>query len=314
MLNIKKVSISIMLILAFTLSACNMSNHSNEGKNPEETNTTNTNVTTVTPKAPEKNSSTDSTIDKHDINDNHPIIFSFKDQNGAFSTAEVLGGWKDGKWINIMDLPIKLNEMLIKPETQPFELSQTNNFAETDLVKGGEKYKFYSHTKLIDTQIGSKPSLMINGYTLDKLLSITFNPIKAEDNLLIGINGTWDALPRAINKVDGENTYSCDLDNDGKDEFLKIQENTVEVKGDNDETSTVLEVQISVDKNGQNVSLKELQIDGTYVSDYEVLIMDINGDGLMEIIVAENGHNTSISAFKLENSAADMVLSYYNGD
>lgn len=241
------------------------------------------------------------TSSKFVVNAYHPVIFAFKDNNGFFSNAEVLGGSKDDKWFKITDFKIK--GRYVKPEDFLQE-SINENYVDTDLVKGDETYKFYSQNKFIAKETGAKPILTIPPANGENILSVKVNTFKADEDFVIGINGEWDALPR-IPKQHNKTTYTIDLDGDGKDEILSIV-----VKNKEKDKN----INIIIKRNGQNIQIAEISVDGEYIEDYKVLTLDINGDGKLEILTVEFGHNTSVSAYQINNGVASETLHFYNGD
>jgi len=247
-----------------------------------------------------------------EINEYHPIVFAFKDEEGIFSKAEVLGGSKDGEWFSITDFNIE--GKYVSDEDfygEPIDA----NYVDIDLVKGGEIYKFYSQNKCIAKRKGMKPTLTIPPINGEKILTIENEPFEANEDFAIGINGQWNPLPRVAKALFGENIYSVDIDNDGKDETLRIEEWKTEDKNIIEDTSIdEIEVDIIIQKNGTNIMVRKILVDGIYIESYDVLLLDINGDNKLEILTVERGHNTCVYAYELDGDKVNKVLRYYNGD
>lgn len=244
------------------------------------------------------------------VNEYHPVIFLlYKDKEGFFSEADVLGGSKGNKWFSITDFEVKYKDELVKPEEFLYEFTG-NEYVDIDLVKGRESYKLYSCEDFISVKNGMKPILSINGHTLDEILNVKLNSFKSEEHIIIGINGEWNALPRIPKELDDKGIYSIDLDNDGKEEILRIQEKLSEEPG----YKNAKDITLMIEKNGENIIVEESFIDEEYSKDYRVLTLDLNGDGKLEILSYVTGHNTSVNVFELNNDVVTPVLGYYNGD
>ncbi len=230
------------------------------------------------------------------VNQYHPVIIARKRSGGSFSEAYVIGGSKDGKWYKLSDFNF--------PED-----SFDKVYVDIDLVKGGETYKLYSSEKLIATVKGEKPTYMISAASGNQLLQVKMGSLNIEDNFFIGVNGDWNALPRALNVIES-NVYSVDLDNDGKEEILRL----TETPSNEANSSDSKDVQLTVEADGKSVIVGQETVDGIYVSDYLVFAIDLNGDGKLEIIIAALGHNTSLAVIEFADGQFNEVLNFYNGD
>lgn len=245
-------------------------------------------------------------------NEYHPIVFGFKDENGFFSNTEVLGGSKGNKWFKVTDFDIK--GKYVKPEDF-LKGDIKENFVDINLVKGGETFKFYSEDKLVATEKGMKPTLTISPANGEKILGVSLTSLKVDDNFIIGVNGEWNALPRIPKILDQQKTFAIDLDGDGKDEVIRMKvSNTANESGQKDSNSGMTNIETVVQKDSNEVLVSKTSIDGEYTKNFKVITLDLNGDGKLEILTVESGHNMSISAYEVEKDKAKMVLHYYNGD
>lgn len=91
--------------------------------------------------------------------------------------------------------------------------------------------------------------------------------------------------------------WSADLDGDGEAETCSMQDNGGEWT-------------ISLD----GEPLDTVWVDGTYTTDFLVMPLDVDGDGIYEVAWASWGHNTSVSMYHLTENGPELVLDYYVGD
>lgn len=57
-----------------------------------------------------------------------------------------------------------------------------------------------------------------------------------------------------------------------------------------------------------------IEVDGTYCENYSIEFLDLNGDGRLEIITAQEGHNLYLAVYDIVDSNAVEALSLYFGD
>lgn len=236
-------------------------------------------------------------------NDYHPIIFSVKDKSGFFSKAKVLGGSKAGKWYTIDDFEIK------GKYTKPEDFNQTineKNYVDIDLIKGDETFKFYSSKEYVSKSKISKPILTIPGSTLSKVLDVDINSLQAADDVLIGINGQWNGIPRAITQNTDKDSTFIRLEGDNPSKYYLVNRNT--------KSDGTIDEAISLGFGSKIYPIDNITIDGTYTSGCALFLLDIDGDLKEEPVVVTYGHNISVSAYKMDGTKAEKVLSYYEGD
>jgi hypothetical protein len=240
----------------------------------------------------------------------HPVLIAFPDseKGGAIIGGSALGGSKGGKWFAFDKLPMKAK---LKGDgfMSASEEEQARNFVTTPLLKGGEDYRFYDTKRYLKTVKGQRPLLSYSpasgNSTFDVKLA-RFSATKAQ--MVIGINGEWDALPRRPRWVNGRRA-TVDLDNDGSEETISIVDAK---KVQHGETTT--EVKIWVQRGKKRVLAETIELDGTYASSYELHLIDLDGDGKLELVTGSFGHNVSVTAKAFTGSAFQPVFHYYMGD
>lgn len=235
------------------------------------------------------------------INDYHPILLAFKDKNDSFSKGIVLGGFKDKKWFAPKDFNI------------PIDFFKEAYF-DIDLVKGGETYKFYTKEKYITSREGEKPTLRISESSGSVILKVKFEPFHADDNLLIGVNGDWSALPRVLELTSDNNSYSIDLEGDEKLETISCEKIKIKQENYNGQEYLLDGVKLTLNKNDQKILIDEITVDGEYTSNYEILTLDLNNDNKLEVLIYTKGHNYGVIVYEFDGVKFNKVVYFYDGD
>lgn len=156
----------------------------------------------------------------------HPIMLTWKNDNGLFSDGNVIGGSQGNKWFRLESFDVTYQGKIIKLKTFKNQYSnsvENKEYGRIDLVTGNEMFKLYSLNKNITTIKAEKCGLYTQWSTGDEMLGVHFKPFKADEEFLIGVNGNWNAIPKVLKPLN-ENSYSVDIDKDGHDEILSIKE------------------------------------------------------------------------------------------
>lgn len=227
------------------------------------------------------------------INPYHPIVFVYKNYKGDFSSV-IFGGSKDGKWYNLDDFNL------------PEDDSQCKNFY-LALAKGDEVYNLYSKDKFLSSITGNSLRIHYAESSGTHYITQKFDSLHSEEDSIIGVNCDWNALPR-IPEIIEPGAYSIDLDNDGEDEVLKITENP------DSKTKDITNIQAFVEKNGDRILELDFNLEDPYTVKYNIFFLDLDGDGIMEMVETTIGHNISISVYQLRDSKFSKVVHFYVGD
>jgi hypothetical protein len=170
-------------------------------------------------------------------------------------------------------------------------------------------FKLYSLNKRITTVKAQKCGLYTQWSTGDEMLGVHFQPFKAKEDFLVGINGSWNAIPTMLKPLD-ENTYSVDIDNDGSNEIVSIKETG---RGNPDKTSVTLSFEI--EKHGRKIILAKENIEDTSVKYCNIYAFDLNGDGKLEILLKISlGYGVLVKAFEINHDKAKEIVNFYDGD
>jgi hypothetical protein len=242
-------------------------------------------------------------------NQYYPIVFSYKDENGYFSKAYVLGGSNNGKWYKIGDFTLKAKYI---DEEDFGNLTQTDletNFVDLNLIKRNDAFMFYGFNQYANTEKIQKPTLEISPANGEYIITAAFPKFKQEKRFLVGIKGTWNAIPRMVTVSENKKIYSFDIEGDKKNEQI-ILKNT---ESDNENKEP-----------GKNIYFKKENTEAllSFVSDNElstmqnalnILVIDLNGDGKLEILLQQmHTYGDEIIAYEVVNNVPKVVLQFYN--
>lgn len=238
------------------------------------------------------------------------------------SDNQLLGSFRNGTWTDAL-------------KTMP-------------LVKAGETFRLYSLTKQVGTGIIGQPKAP--EYPCDEMVEVNVSPLPEGEGEIIGVNGSWNAQPRlpkiqsteqqqyravvsSYLKGVGINSpqvkifqlLRVDLDGDGTDEVL-ISANSKEDplssnfmgKGD---FSLVLLRRVARGKAQtipivSEIELKNhadpIQTGKWFHKETVAAILDLNGDGMMEIITAfQSIRDGGKSVYEVKGRKPRMVLGWY---
>jgi len=234
--------------------------------------------------------------DKKDLSESSSVVISFKHGADHFSSGAVMGGILNEQWIVIEDL--KLNGSFNE------EINNTNG-----LVKDNDLFHFYSSYKKVAVQKITKTTLRVSQSSGETILSAYFDPIQVDDKFLIGISGEWEAQPRILEVSDDEKSYRVDIEGDGMLDDIIVEDIEIE------QTDYYSDgIRVSLKKDNQLILITEMIVDGEYISDYDIVAIDLNGDNKLEIIISAVGHNYYIAAYEFKESKFNRVLDFYDGD
>ncbi|MGE5327888.1 MAG: hypothetical protein ACM3KR_00065 [Deltaproteobacteria bacterium] len=267
------------------------------------------------PKEPKTTSKEQKAISDFNTSLYHPIFIEWGNDENSINHGYILGGSKDGKWYSLEDFDVKYKDKITKSKDFNVYCEKTDG-AENDLLKGNEDYKIYSDNKFINTTRGIKQYISRWESSGELYQEVEVKPFKAKEGLVIAVNGEWNALPRVPDVFSDRTEYVIDIDNDEKNELIKIEKkNTGKVEEGNGYKIEEKKVTSYIEKDGKKITIHDnLLLDGIYEADYKVYTMDLNGDGKLEIVTEVDGHNTSISVFEMKDGKVVPVFGYYMGD
>lgn len=306
----KKWFLSLLLPALIFFTACSTTNiHSSETNstlNIEDTPTmspTNSTIETVKPEptslpsptpelAPSQTPQSNS-IDNTQSNDYNAIIIAFGN-NGEVQRGILLGCSKDETWLTQEDLEL--------PDKFTY-----NSPMDLEYFNEEELFKFYSCKQLVASEKVAKPRIIAiyNGTTI---IDLAFEPFLLDEMCVIGITGNWNALPRAINRLDNS-SFTVDINNDSKEEYCNLD------KTPNSKYPNHYDYTLRIG-NGDEIITEAVLLKSISLYDqYDVFIMDVNGDGILEIISTYRGSSyLGADIYEYKNNSINRVLSTYVGD
>jgi len=246
-------------------------------------------------------------LQKSIINPYHPIAFMGGAYDGELSKATVLGGYQNNKWYTIDDFDYFIKEKKVPLQSFLDNQSLQESSVDTNLLKGNETFKFYSNSQLLSTvnAKGSKPTMFVSPASAQASLNFNIENVNTKEKFIIGVNGDWNALPR-IPKVLSDNSYLIDLDNDNAPE--KVTANFIETSKD------YYKVVVEMEKNNKKIKVSEGNMTKESLKYFKIMILDLNGDGKMEIITYTTGTAGGISIVEINGNEVKNVLGYDSGE
>lgn len=271
----------------------------------------NTQTNNMTPQeqtiANKNNEISNNQLQKLIINPYHPIVFMGGSYDGNLSKATVLGGYQNNKWYTIDDFDYFIKEKKVPLQSFLDNQSLQESSVDTNLLKGNETFKFYSNSQLISTvnAKGSKPTMFVSPASAQASLNFNIENVNTKENFIIGVNGDWNALPRAP-KILSDNSFLIDLDNDNIIE--KITANFIETSKDD------YKVVVEVEKGNKKIKVSESYMGKESLKYFKMMALDLNGDDKMEIIDYTAGATGGISVGEINGYEFKNVLGYDSGE
>ncbi|SHI34704.1 hypothetical protein [Thermoclostridium caenicola] len=250
-------------------------------------------------------------------------IISAISVDGIVDNGLLIGATKDGSWHTMEDLglPEHIRKvhggfLIGASEDGPWytmeELGLSKNILENPDIpyaRGGETYYLYSKNGCVGTVVGEKPILHLNIGGLEKVFNVKFTPIEANESYLIGITGDWNPLPRRPSQTK-DMDFLVDLDGDGKQEHFRFTSKKSEKPNGTD-----IMMAIYTDDKSKPVAETMVVYNLVKGAKYDISTMDLNGDGILEIITMHLGSSyVAVSVYEFKNNNLQEVLSSYTGN
>ena len=223
-------------------------------------------------------------------NEMRPIVFVTHE--GLF----LLGGFSNNQWIKVQN--IKFDELSEARNT----FKQVMN-VDINLLKGDETFNFYSKQEFVSQiSVNSRPYYYSSPASGEDFYAVPTDVNIPYENLTIGINGDWEAMPREVQLIDN----SFIFDTDGNNDKAKISL----ANGNNDDEK----VEVLMEYKSQVFKIIELQT-SNIPQIYECIsILDLNGDGRFEIIILDTSTSGGIFVWDINDIETTRVLSLDLGD
>lgn len=206
----------------------------------------------------------------------------------------LLGGYSENKWI-------ELNSIEFDGLSEARSSFERIENVDIDIFKGNESFKFYSKQQFI-SQINAteKPYYYSSPASCEDFF---ISPSKVNlpyDGLTIGVNGEWEAIPREVILTDG--SYLFDPTGNGENAKLFFEKRK----------SKEIELRLEYKENFFTVEtffIPEISKINKYV-----LILDLNGDGNLEVVVRDSSIAGKISIWEIYDNKVEKRLSIDLGD
>jgi hypothetical protein len=153
---------------------------------------------------------------------------------------------------------------------------------------------------------GKKIPVVSNGFETNYIaangtyeMRVFFTDKKFNSNQgYIGVgNYSKNIVNSKTTNVDG--FFVLDFDNDGYDEKISVS------KSENSHTLICLQ-----NKNGESI-ISEFEIDKIYTQSFDIFAIDIDENGILELVISLNGHDYSTEIYKVTSNKCDKVVGYY---
>lgn len=263
-----------------------------------------------TPSVPVQTDAKQGDEKKAEDNSNHPLLVGYSEYEGN-QYCYVFGGSNKGKWLTFNDFNVKFNGKNVSLEefVKSYDYIAMN-YGQSEMIKGDEIYNFYSDEKKIISTKSKVQKLLISPASGDILLRVDLNPFSASENLVIGICGDWNAIPRIIKKNADGKSYIVDIDGDGTDDTIKIEDKVNQ--GDN---VPPIEKSVYLIKGTNKILIDKFDLYEEHHSSLKMHTFDLNGDGKLEILAdISHEYGESVIAYELNADKITKIFSYYIGD
>jgi hypothetical protein len=245
----------------------------------------------------------------------HPAFFSFGDRE-----AHILGGSVQSKWRKVSDYRLKgkyttADDFL--SNRMGNESAGFKNFVELELIGGGETYQLLRCAAGICASAGSvkggKAIYFFAAASGSHHLDIETDPIPADKSaFFIGLQADWNPLPRSVQRS-GPSNVSIDLDGDGSVETVIVTAPRAAAAPARPDAPKG-KLTIAVQRGAARSTVVETELDDVYSSVWNYGVVDLNGDGKLEIVQVSSGHNTAVGVYEPGTAQSQAVLDWYMGD
>lgn len=242
--------------------------------------------------------------------DYNAVIYVYLYEEGQDLLGTIAGGSKDGKWYNHTALPITINGktrdlMGEIPENEAYESPIP---CLTPFLKQGDSVVFYSLSgEKFPPALAGKISYSASAASGESFLDVSFEISQPPfEELLVGINGEWNALITPTKRESTKETFS----------FTSLLKEAGEAV-----TATFTATKR---KNGElfyksalKIGDKEwplTNIEAEDPKDVSGFFIDLNGDGKNELILYVTGVWGTFSVYEIGDAEPDRIMGLDFGD
>ena len=229
-----------------------------------------------------------------------PILYS---SGGRYL---VLGGSYYGQWLKTDRFEGKLDGEMVE-NRESLDEHGIRKDLEFALLKKGTALNFYNLDGCVGDGMCDGTEFIIDGFQ-NVYYEAKINVGSGVDTPTIGLpNTSWNPFPfpGQYEGMEGLNHF-IDIDRDGVMDTIKVEETG---QGDGYKTYT-----ITLLRGDKETMITEFFMDDTYLVDYNLFFLDLNGDDTFEIIISQEGHNFGVSIFTLTETGSKEVMYCSIGD
>lgn len=214
----------------------------------------------------------------------------------------IIGGSFNGQWFAPSRFEAKLDGEVANPQDIEPGSKKSLEFA---LMRKDQLIDFYNNDACMGGGTCKSVSFIVDGYG-NEIYQADLDVISSIDTPTIGLSTLWNPFPLPEQKGEmTEGKYLIDINkNDVMDTLFVAKQDKDGIMVDT----------LTLDMDGKSILVSEIEVDGIYCSEYYIYFLDLNGDGRLEIITAQEGHNIGVTVYDIIDSGAEAVLSCYIGD
>jgi len=291
-------AIIVLTVLLIFVAGCDMTDESNSDEISSSSSIISNSVEAGAVESSGESFISESEINFDDavINENHPIMVYSKWENGEEKGFDIdlIGGSENGSFTTIYDYTYNNKEAL---DYEPCEISDVK----TELIKSNDLLTFHNRNADECKTVCESVELFFQ-HTTPKISAEISKEITLSDEILIGISCDWNVFPRK--PVFDENKAIVDIDGNGVPDEIHWEH---WLNDDIDSSET----KMTVIYNGSEFVRQYTPPAAGY---YALNIMDLNGDGKLEIVECTHDYGFKYVILDISKNGFSEMLSYSYGD
>jgi len=257
------------------------------------------------------------------MNENHPLLVD----------GQLFGGTRNTRWLSRAGFPKTHKGKPVTPQVGQVVA------IETPLLQGTETFRLYDQNGLAGYGQASKLRYTL-GADGSESYEATLKPRDKSGSVAswrVAINGEWNGAPRPLKEMKPQTLFAVDIDGDGKDEHIRVRSkaskdaNTGKAPGKgtgkapgkgtgkapgkvltsqatNDTAGAAEVVTLTLEMNGKTAPLTSIEVDNVYTTGWQLIALDFDGDGKLEILLTTLGKESSVELYEIKSTKPVLVL------